>query len=538
MNESDFYKQVTLPIKNPEEGDTALESESIPKKIGPYTVESLLDKGGMSILYLGTHPETKQPTAIKVLSPRYMSHPDIIKRFLDEAEIISLADHPNIVKLYGHGEWEQGLYIAMEFIEGISLRQYLLRTPLSLKHALDIIIDISYALCHLHTHGVVHRDLKPENILITETGVIKLIDFGIAQLLNQPCDDMDPIKKQFAGTPIYMSPEQRDNPESVSYPSDIYSLGIIAYELILGKLSHGRIHLSLIPRGMQKILSKALQANPNNRYPDVIDFITEITAYMNSSNFQNESLPIDQLSEINTSIKMAERNLLPASPPASWKKESLGFAQSKGLQVSGIYYDFFQHTNNSSSILCLEPVNKGAEGIMYCAVARGMVKSLVAQETPFEAMIPKLNFLLSSDTVHQGFYFTFIYYHPESNIFHYLSTDACPLWYNEAKQNSFIQLPTGAPLLGTSKDSVFTTLSHAWNHGDRLIISSYTVKSEEPDVDREHIANFLHQTLKNYLEQSPQTMVSGVMRRLKTANNKLLLQNSITLICLESEHLQ
>ena len=98
----------------------------LPPQIGPYKIESLLQKGGMSILFLATHPESKEPITIKVLSPKYVSNPEAIKRFLYEAEIISMTDHPNIVKLYGYGQWEGGLYIAMEFIEGVSLRQLLL----------------------------------------------------------------------------------------------------------------------------------------------------------------------------------------------------------------------------------------------------------------------------------------------------------------------------------------------------------------------------------------------------------------------------
>src|SRR5271166_1002901 len=104
-----------------------------PQNIGPYKIESLLEKGSMSLLYLGNHPTTGDPVTIKVLSPRFTSHPEAVKRFLNEAEMIAMADHPNIVKLYGYGEWSDGLYIAMEFIQGISLRQYLLQTPLSLK---------------------------------------------------------------------------------------------------------------------------------------------------------------------------------------------------------------------------------------------------------------------------------------------------------------------------------------------------------------------------------------------------------------------
>jgi len=254
MNPNDeFYRRTTVGETELDKG-TPLAPPPTPSYIGPYKIESLLEKGGMSLLYLGTHPDTGEPTTIKVLSPKFITREDVIQRFLHEAEIIAIANHPNIVKLSGYGEWEKGLYIAMEFIEGPSLRQYLLRHPISLKQAIEIIIDIAYALCHLHTHGVIHRDLKPENILVTEGGSIKVIDFGIAQLLERPKEEHPKV----VGTPIYMSPEQKDNPASVTYSSDIYSLGIIAYELILGKLSHGRIHLSLMPKGIQKILSKVV----------------------------------------------------------------------------------------------------------------------------------------------------------------------------------------------------------------------------------------------------------------------------------------
>ena len=223
MTNPDLSRQTTQPLEQP--GDKFQPSMAFPtpEKIGPYKIETILEKGGMSILYLAIHPETNEPTTIKVLSPKFASHPEIVHRFLQEAEIIALADHPNIVKLYGYGEWEGGLYIAMEFIQGISLRQYILQTPISLRRALEFIIDISYALCHLHTHGIIHRDLKPENILVTDQGVVKVIDFGIAQLLAETSSGIS--HQRVIGTPIYMSPEQRENPENVSFPTDIYFIG-------------------------------------------------------------------------------------------------------------------------------------------------------------------------------------------------------------------------------------------------------------------------------------------------------------------------
>jgi len=103
----------------------------LPKRIGPYKIEALLSKGGMSYLYLGVDSKKGIPLAIKVLSPKYLTHPEFVYQFLKEAEIIGLTDHPNIIKLYGQGEWANGLYIAMEFIQGISLKQFILKQNFS-----------------------------------------------------------------------------------------------------------------------------------------------------------------------------------------------------------------------------------------------------------------------------------------------------------------------------------------------------------------------------------------------------------------------
>ncbi|MDE3048213.1 MAG: serine/threonine protein kinase, partial [Verrucomicrobiota bacterium] len=182
----------------------------LPQQIGPYKVESLLSKGGMSVLYLGIHPTTSKPIVIKVLSPKYCKNKEMASRFLKEAAIIGMAHHPNIVRLYGQGAWEKGLYIAMEFVQGISLRQFIQQKSLTHQRALEIILQVAYALCHLHTHGVIHRDLKPENILITESGEIKVIDFGIAHLQGEAGTERITQKRKVMGTPVYMSPEQKE----------------------------------------------------------------------------------------------------------------------------------------------------------------------------------------------------------------------------------------------------------------------------------------------------------------------------------------
>jgi len=281
MNENDFYKRTTDPGRGQPPPSPPNE---IPKTIRGYRVVGLLKTGGMSTIYQGIHPETGVTVAIKVLSQKYLKDDEVIKRFLKESEIIAMADHPNIVKLYDQGDWEEGLFISMEFIDGISLYQYLQDHTLTYKKAMEISLEVAYALCHLHSHGVIHRDLKLENILVTREDHIKVIDFGIAQLLTEK-KVSGLRKRQIVGTPIYMSPEQKLNPNAVSYPSDIYSLGIIMYELVLGRTHHGKVILSRMPKGLQPILLKCLQPLAVNRYQDVVALISDLSDYMNSDQF-------------------------------------------------------------------------------------------------------------------------------------------------------------------------------------------------------------------------------------------------------------
>ena len=224
-----------------------------------------------------------------------------------------------------------------------------------------------------------------------------------------------------------MSPEQRENPESVSYPSDIYSLGIIAYELVLGKLSHGQIHLSLMPKGLQKILIKSLQPRPQDRYHDIVDFITDVSSYLNSTNLDKEKKVGDRLSEISENLRNVQEILVPSVVP-NWLGIEVGLNSLKGLHIFGLYYDFLSFPDGTFAVVIVESSAKGAEGIIYTAMIKGMIQTLIKQIKKPTDLAKTLNHLLIHDRINEVFSFSYLSLRPQENQIDYLSCGYSNLW--------------------------------------------------------------------------------------------------------------
>lgn len=499
MSDSSFYKQATLP-------DFSVENTPpppMPAFIGPYKIESLLNKGGMSLLYLGLHPETKQPLVIKVLSPQFVNHQEMVNRFIKEAEIIALTNHPNIVELYGQGAWEGGLYIAMQFIRGVSLCQFIMQQSLSLKRSLDIILQVAYALLHLHTHGVIHRDLKPENILITEDGEIKVIDFGIAQLHTDLEAQKKPSENRMMGTPSYMSPEQKEDPLKVTYSSDIYSLGIITYELVIGKLSYGMIDLALLPKGLQKIVGKALAVSLKERYQDIVDFITDISNYFKSGALEKDRPGSDQLKEVFETLQKASYNLSPSLLP-EWEQLDLGIAKYKGPGHFGFYYDFFKFPNNSYLILLAETAAADIDALVYMGILRGMIRTLIHEKSPtskepFNPLLftASLNRLLLEDSIAQKFAMSFVLLDPYTEQLSFVSCGLGNLIHLEQGNKTPRELSSPNPLLGIDVQGDFASTTDNWNVGDTIILHSLETALTPPPASTN-----LHEILLEAIAES------------------------------------
>ena len=207
--------------------------------LGEYRIQGKLGEGGMGTVFSALHPMIGKRAAIKVLKRQFCDDPVLIERFVDEARIVNQIGHPNIVDIFNFGEMPDGRrYFAMEWLIGETLRERLRRGPLSLTQMARMIRSLARALEAAHDKGVIHRDLKPENIFLAdiahEEPLVKLLDFGVAKLAND--GKMAHTEKgQILGTPMYIAPEQATNSNEVSFASDIYSLGAIAFECLTGR---------------------------------------------------------------------------------------------------------------------------------------------------------------------------------------------------------------------------------------------------------------------------------------------------------------
>jgi len=256
----------------PRRNASAPSLEEIAKAFPQLEIISVIGRGGMGTVYKARQPQLDRIVALKVLSPELSSDPAFAERFSREAKALARLNHPNIVAVYDFGKIVNFYYFIMELVDGLSLWQMeQAKKPLAPEQALAIVPRICEALQYAHEQGIVHRDIKPANILIDKQGRVKIADFGLAKLLGDETRGMGLTQAQAVmGTPHYMAPEQWEKPLTVDHRADIYSLGVVFYEMLTGELPLGRFQspsrkVQMDVR-LDEVVLRALEKEPELRY--------------------------------------------------------------------------------------------------------------------------------------------------------------------------------------------------------------------------------------------------------------------------------
>ena len=264
-------------------------NENIPLVNDRYRVERSIGRGGMAEVFLAHDILLDRPVALKVLFPEYAIDPNFVERFRREAQSAAALTHPNIVAVYDWGKVNVTYFIAMEYVEGKTLATLLKeRGPLSPTHTCDVISEVASALSFAHENGVIHRDVKPGNILIGLGGQVKVADFGIARALGANIEEALTEIGSVMGTATYLSPEQAQGAQP-DPRSDIYSLGVMMYELVAGRppfvgdsavaIAYQHVHnfpqplrevVTDLPRGFESVVAKCMAKNELRRYENAM----------------------------------------------------------------------------------------------------------------------------------------------------------------------------------------------------------------------------------------------------------------------------
>ncbi len=232
----------------------------------------LLGQGGMGAVYKARQKQLDRLVALKILPPEVEQQAAFAERFTREARSLARLNHPYIVTVYDFGRTAEGLYFfMMEFVEGTDLRHVIHNAKLSPREALAIIPQICEALQFAHDEGIVHRDIKPENILLDKRGRVKIADFGLAKLLDSPATAYTLTQAgQRMGTPHYMAPEQIEHPDQVDHRADIFSLGVVFYEMLTNELPLGRFpppsQKVEVDVRLDEVVLRTLEKEPARRY--------------------------------------------------------------------------------------------------------------------------------------------------------------------------------------------------------------------------------------------------------------------------------
>ena len=245
-----------------------------------YEVLEVIGHGGMGVVFKARQPRLDRLIALKILPPALAAQPGFAERFTREARALARLAHPHIVAVYDFGERAGFYYLMMEFVDGVNLRQAL-RAGVTPEQALQLVPHICEALQFAHDHGVLHRDIKPENILLDRAGVPKLADFGIAKMAGDSGAATGLTGTGAAlGTVAYMAPEQIEKPATVDHRADIYSLGVVLYEMLTGELPLGRFaapsEKSHVGLGVDEVVMRALEKERGKRQQSATEMKTQV----------------------------------------------------------------------------------------------------------------------------------------------------------------------------------------------------------------------------------------------------------------------
>ncbi|HJT29933.1 MAG TPA: protein kinase [Pyrinomonadaceae bacterium] len=397
-------------------------------KLGRYEIRGHIGTGGMGQVYLAQDTsELNRTVAIKLLPAEVAADPKWMQRFIREARTVSGLNHPNVLTIYEFGVHDSTRFMAMEYVDGVTLREHLNNNRLNLHEVLDIGIQVAAALNAAHEAHVIHRDIKPENIMLRRRdSIVKVLDFGLAKPVKQDGNATTSSELLHTetgivmGTVSYMSPEQSLAVKTIDYRTDIWSLGAVLYEMTAGRVPfegkdqlqqliaiQERPHTPLsklvehVPEQLERIIDKALAKNPDKRYQTATDMLNDMRSLKRQleNQAENDRTALFQQPELVRQTATTQSGRYPVSS-AEYIVNQVKLHKRGALMLLGVFalaafatvFWYFKHTRvapltDKDTILLTEFENKTGEAVFDDTLRQGLAVQL--QQSPFLDIFPE-----------------------------------------------------------------------------------------------------------------------------------------------------
>ena len=298
--------------------------------IGPYLITDQLGRGGMATVFKAYHANLDRHVAIKVLHPAFKEDPGFLERFKREAQIVARLEHPNIIPVYDFADFAGQPYLVMKFIEGETLKTRLKQSPLALSEKLALLEKVAEALEYAHAQGILHRDIKPSNIMLDRWATPYIADFGLARIAQAGESTLS--QDMMLGTPQYISPEQAKGLHNLGPTTDIYSLGVVIYEMFVGRVPFNadtpyaivhdhifkplplptQINVQVAPE-IERVLLRALAKEPEARFASAVDMVADLQRAAASASTRVQTLGAEPPKAAEAAVSATTATIAPES---------------------------------------------------------------------------------------------------------------------------------------------------------------------------------------------------------------------------------
>ena len=323
---------------------------NVGENIGPYRIIEQLGQGGMATVFKAYHASLDRYVGLKVLHPAFNQDPNFEARFQREARVVAKLEHPNIVPVYDYAEHEKRPFLVMKFIEGITLKARMDQGSLSSDEITKIVDAVGSALAYAHRQGVLHRDIKPSNVLMATDGQIYLADFGLARIAQSGESTLS--SDMIMGTPQYISPEQAMGKADLDQRTDLYSFGVMLYEMVVGRVPfnadtpfsiiHDHIYSPLplprtvnpaVPESVERVLLKALAKERDDRFGDAKQLVDAFKEAWSAAGVQMQGSDVSVLQVVfGVPVEVAEATQTASAPVPAETRIASGSEKTTGVE--------------------------------------------------------------------------------------------------------------------------------------------------------------------------------------------------------------